>query len=532
MQSSRYWRRKGLCYTHVSSVGFAARILPAGIIFSSESISIFLAPLAEPACEEDSLLVLLGFLASTVAQELVWVFGRYRKIENRALSGLPISLERLAPAAGMLANLARQGVLSCKRLAAFDETTLLFEAADAIVDGDLSGRSRGHVATALSEVLTSIDACVQTLLGIADGELTAERRAALVPRFATERIAQSKQARAADAVMWAVGRAFGRWRQGQLPKEQESAADAFFESLPKSPPALRRDGGPARDVLVDDEGHEADISSLIAAALTAAGGESLIERVTSELGLGELRRWISERLFGHHLSRYSAFKRRAPIYWQLSTASSGYSVWLYADRVTKDTLSKVQNDYVTPKVRLEERRLEGMRREAGGGSKASDRKALATQEGRVEELRTFLEEIKRATPLWMPDINDGVALTMAPLWKLVPQHRAWQRELKAAWDALDEGRYDWSRVAMYLWPGRVVPRCTTDRSLAIAHGLEDAFWEQGGNGEWLPRREPPRTVKELVDERASPAVKAGLAEFRGSMASSGRETPGEKGERA
>ena len=41
------------------------------------------------------------------------------------------------------------------------------------------------------------------------------------------------------------------------------------------------------------------------------------------------------------------------------------------------------------------------------------------------------------------------------------------------------GKYDWAHIAMHLWPERVVPKCATDRSLAIAHGLEDVFWVEG-----------------------------------------------------
>ena len=65
---------------------------------------------------------------------------------------------------------------------------------------------------------------------------------------------------------------------------------------------------------------------------------------------------------------------------------------------------------------------------------------------------------------------------MAPLWRLVPQHKPWQKELKSKWDELAAGKYDWAHLAMHLWPERVVPKCATDRSLAIAHGLEDVFW--------------------------------------------------------
>jgi len=122
----------------------------------------------------------------------------------------------------------------------------------------------------------------------------------------------------------------------------------------------------------------------------------------------------------------------------------------------------------------------------------------------------MLDEVKRVAPLWDPTLDDGVVLTMAPLWRLVPQYKPWQKELKSKWDELVTGKYDWAHLAMLLWPERVVPKCRTDRSLAIAHDLEDVLWVEGGDGKWNPRPSPTRTVDELVRERTSVAVKAAL----------------------
>ena len=129
-------------------------------------------------------------------------------------------------------------------------------------------------------------------------------------------------------------------------------------------------------------------------------------------------------------------------------------------------------------------------RSAGANPSAKERKEIAEQEAFVGELRSFLDEVKHVAPLWNPVLDDGVVLTMAPLWRLIPQHKPWQRELKSKWDELAAGKYDWAHVAMHLWPERVVPKCATDRSLAIAHGLEDVFWVEADDGKWRPRPTP------------------------------------------
>ena len=207
---------------------------------------------------------------------------------------------------------------------------------------------------------------------------------------------------------------------------------------------------------------------------------------------------------------YSKSRRRAPLYWHLSTPSASYSVWLYFHSFSKDTLFRVQNDYATPKLAHEERRLDSMTAELRSGATAAQRKEMVAQESFVEELRAFLDEVKRVAPLWKPNLDDGVIINFAPLWRLVPQNKHWQKELKATWDALCEGKYDWAHLAMHLWPERVVPKCAKDRSLAIAHGLEEVFWIEGSNGKWSARETPTRNVDELVRERTSPAVKSTL----------------------
>src|SRR5262249_54059081 len=156
---------------------------------------------------------------------------------------------------------------------------------------------------------------------------------------------------------------------------------------------------------------------------------------------------------------YSKSRRKAPIYWQLATPSGSYSIWLYIHAFSKDTLFRVQNDYVAPKLGHEERRLEALSSELRESATAAQRKAVAAQEAVVEGLRPFLDEVKRAAPLWNPSLDDGVSINFAPLWRLAPHHKPWQKELKATWDALCDGTYDWSHLAMHLWPERVIPKC-------------------------------------------------------------------------
>ena len=63
---------------------------------------------------------------------------------------------------------------------------------------------------------------------------------------------------------------------------------------------------------------------------------------------------------------------------------------------------------------------------------------------------------------------------------------------------------------MHLWPERVVLKCATDRSLAIAHNLQDVFWYEDPEGKWRQREVHTAEVKEQIELRTSAAVKDAL----------------------
>ena len=104
------------------------------------------------------------------------------------------------------------------------------------------------------------------------------------------------------------------------------------------------------DILVDDEGHTDDLVTRVCA---------VAERAHSDVP-ENLRGWLAKDFFPLHIKMYSKSRRKAPIYWQLATPSASYSVWLYIHAFSKDTLFRVQNDYVAPKLAHEERRLQSL----------------------------------------------------------------------------------------------------------------------------------------------------------------------------
>lgn len=225
---------------------------------------------------------------------------------------------------------------------------------------------------------------------------------------------------------------------------------------------------PANGILVDDHGHAHDLAAAVRSVFDEVfkpNADSWWNQVAAILDPKnhDLRQWLASSFFEYHLKRYSKSRRKSPIFWQLAVPSGQYSVWLYSHRLTRDSLFQIQNDVVVPKLAHEERLLIGLIHAAGSNPSAKERTEIAEREAFIAELRSLVEEVKRVAPLWQPALDDGIVLTMAPLWRLVPQHRSWQRELKSKWDELASGKYPWSHIAIRLWPDRVIPKCATDR---------------------------------------------------------------------
>jgi hypothetical protein len=235
------------------------------------------------------------------------------------------------------------------------------------------------------------------------------------------------------------------------------------------------------------------------------------------LDVEDVEAWLNKTFFQVHISFHSGLGRKAPIYWQISNASATYSVWLYYHSLTKDTLFTVLNDEVKPRLRDQRRKLDQLKADAGPEPTRAQRRNIERQETSVAEFAKFMEELEWIAPLWNPELNDGVIVNFAPLWRLVPQNKPWQKECKKVWGKLVQGDYDWAHLAMHLWPERVVPKCHSDRSFAIAHDVEHLLWVE--DGKWRPIKSPRAEIDDQRSRRSNQA----LAPFQKAMDSLVRE---------
>jgi hypothetical protein len=336
----------------------------------------------------------------------------------------------------------------------------------------------------------------------------------------------------------AFGVAFGRW-DIRLTKGEQAAPELLdpYAPLPVCPPGLLQSaqGLPARPedvpaaypiripwdgILLDDPNHPLDIERRVLEVIEIIwsgqeGGptaEAIEHKACEILGVKSLRDYFRKPagFFADHLKRYSKSRRQAPIYWPISAGSGSYSAWLYYHRLTQDTLYRVLRDFVEPRIQQAER--EEFELESQGSLSGDAATRLQEAQSLLLDLRLFKSELDLVAPLWNPNLNDGVIINHAILWRITP-FTPWQKKCKECWDKLVNGDYDWAHLAFHLWPERVIRNCITDRSLAIAHGLEARLWQETNKGNWLQRQVSETELQALIAEHSNPAVKSALERF-------------------
>ena len=270
---------------------------------------------------------------------------------------------------------------------------------------------------------------------------------------------------------WLVGRAFGRWGETIA----HNVDDDIYAELPEQAPAFQHQRGTAP---IQDNG-VADLESnnSLVKHIELIANSELSEKCLSLLEAKSWSLYLTKptHFFTSHYNQYSQNRRYAPIYWPLQTPSGSYTLWIYYHRLNEQTLYTCVNDFVEPKLEQVVQDLNGLRNKSARSSQ--EEKELEKFSDLASELRDFRDELLRIAKFWKPNLNDGVQITAAPLWKLF-QHKAWQKKLKETWESLEQGEYDWAHLACSIWPDRVLRKCHQDRSLAIAHDVEDHFWHE------------------------------------------------------
>lgn len=513
INSTDHYFRPGVTWTARSQAGFSVRAMPAGCIFGDKGPSAF--QNSNETVELMALVAVMNTAVFRSMIELLTSFGSYGVGVVQRIP-LPSTFQDCKKELSELAlrayELSREAMLNEENSHVFGVPRLIMGKASSL---KLAATSVQHTLerqrVELNVISERIDKLGYEIYGTGAG--TTDQWPATNQGNNIDEDDEGEQDDylvsvsisdwTAELLSWSIGVSLGRWDvrfaldQSLLPKLQDP-----FEPLPICPPGMlvgphglpaTREGivneqwlrarpdaitlplvdsvvrsamgvdeyplSVAWDgILVDDVGHDADIIMRSRQALALIFGEraDAIEREACELlGVASIRDWFRnpKYFWERHISHYSKSRRKAPIYWLLQSDRKSYSVWLYLHRLTSDTLHRVRNDFVTPKIDLEVRRLAEFNAahaaaDAFGDNREARRlaKERDTQEKLVEELHRFRTELQRVIDLgYDPDLDDGVVLNIAPLHKLVP----W-KEAGRYWKELVEGKYEWSTMSKRL----------------------------------------------------------------------------------
>ena len=521
------------------------QLLPEGQILSNEGYLIL------PSDGEASAWLFLAFFNSVVARYLVnMVCGLHKEVG--AVKVIPIALEVVSHYPKELIEHAKRAFVAARELKTEETNPEYFP--HQILSAEFS--TLEELATLYSKRLLVLKITIQDeekhinrIIGNAFGLSTEDLRTLeadlkLPAEFRLSEVEYEPEAEACDAyrltaelLSFSFGSVFGRWdiRYPTSKRPAPKLPDPFAplpacppgmlqgdDGLPLSPEEgrqLRTEGCYPLDVawdgiLVDDPEHPLDLERRVHAALAVLWGDSadaLEHEACALVGVPTLREWFRRAagFFADHLKRYTKSRRQAPIYWQLLAGSGSYSVWLYYHRLTADTLYKILG---IVKLRLEDAEREIGVLGAQGALPVDEAERIKETQSLLQDLRLLKSELDLVAPLWNPNLNDGVIINHAILWRITP-YTPWQKKCKECWDKLVGEEYEWAHLAFHLWPERVIRKCLTDRSLAIAHGLEERLWQETNKGNWLQRQVSEVELQALIAEHSKPAVQNALERF-------------------
>ena len=302
-----------------------------------------------------------------------------------------------------------------------------------------------------------------------------------------------KKVMAQEIMMELVGLAFGRWDTAYA-KGQKTVPEFgdVFDALPFMPvvslsevPVDYAVNIPEDGILSNQTEGAICLSSRVRDVMHYLWGEradDLEYELCKLIGCKNLQAYFETPtgFFEYHFKRYTKSRRKAPIYWPLSSEDGSLTYWVYYPKLSKNTLPSL-----ILKLRDEN---ESIRSSINNALVAHDKIMETDLRAQQQQVEGMIEEITRIIDLgYEPNHDDGVPVTSCPLVNLI-HHRGWNTECAANYEELQKGEYDWSHLAMSMFPSRVTQKAKKDWCMALTHGLEHLC-------ENKPKEKKPRKKK-------------------------------------
>ena len=286
-----------------------------------------------------------------------------------------------------------------------------------------------------------------------------------------------KKVLAQEIVMELVGMTFGRWNTAYAKGEQ--AIPEFgdvFDALPFMPVVSQGEAACPAQLDVPTDGiltNNSDSSLCLASHvrevmhyLWADRADDMEYELCQLIGCKSLQAYLASPtgFFDYHFKRYTKSRRKAPIYWLLASEDGTVDYWVYYPKLSKNTLPQLI-------IRLREQQ-EQLRTRLNAALAAHDKTQESQTRAEQEQVEGMMDELNRILAAgYVPNHDDGVPVTAAPLLHLAAS-RPWRVECEKNMELLEKGDYDWSHLAMSMYPARVTQKAKKDWCMALTHGLE------------------------------------------------------------
>ena len=286
-----------------------------------------------------------------------------------------------------------------------------------------------------------------------------------------------KKVMAQEIVMELVGMAFGRWNTAYAKGEQ--AIPEFgdvFDALPFMPVVSQGEAVcpvqldvPTDGILTNNSDSSLCLASHVREVmhyLWADHADDMEYELCRLIGCKSLQAYLASPtgFFDYHFKRYTKSRRKAPIYWLLASEDGTVDYWVYYPKLSKNTLPQLI-------IRLREQQ-EQLRTRLNATLAANDKTQESQIRAEQEQVEGMMDELNRILAAgYVPNHDDGVPVTAAPLLHLAAS-RPWRVECEKNMELLEKGDYDWSHLAMSMYPARVTQKAKKDWCMALTHGLE------------------------------------------------------------
>lgn len=303
-----------------------------------------------------------------------------------------------------------------------------------------------------------------------------------------------KNVMAQEIIQELVGIAFGRWdiRFAQHLKGIP-AFGGVFDALPFMPTVSLDDipsdypvDIPADGILSNQTDSRLNLAMKVRDVIHyiwADKSDDIEYELCQLIGCKNLQNYFESTsgFFDYHFKRYTKSRRKAPIYWPLSSEDGSLTYWIYYPKLSHNTLPSL-----IIKLREENEKLMSGINAAMVSKEKNLENDLRAKQYQVENMMAEINRIIDSG--YEPNHDDGVPVTSCPLVNLI-FHRAWKAECQSNLEDLNKGNYDWSHLAMSMYPARVTQKAKKDWCMALTHGLEHLC-------ENKPKEKKPRKKKE------------------------------------